>query len=469
MNVLLFQPTDVLFFRDGRPFETSGGHGARWPQPSVVFDAIHAALWRAFPTVQSWEHRHDYGRSSNRPRAGDTQRFGSLVTAGPFPVRLWDGAEQWLFPAPADVLAHGNKLYALQVRTNTGLPEGVKSNLPKPLRYPVVSPVPPLKHAETPAWWSAKAWSSYLEGRLSGGGTLKECETATPDDLYASESMTGIGISAVTGAQDREHIYAAEYLRLRPGVSMGALASMPMKQNGNPQDRRECLGHLFEKTKELILGGQQRVVCVSSKESRELPLPRMQTNEFNQHGGKFLVKWVLLSPSIWPRLKTPEGEHRGGWLPNWVDEKSGAVLLKYRTGKRRREWDPQKRRFVRRAENESDINAYLVAAVVPKAIAISGWTERIHLVPHESDWTKDGKAAHGARPLSLAVPAGAVYYFEADSADDAKKLAAVLNWHGTGNGDQVVNRRSTLLGEKGFGLGVCGTWRPVTSEDVSAC
>ncbi|MCZ7641226.1 MAG: type III-B CRISPR module-associated protein Cmr3 [Verrucomicrobia bacterium] len=33
MKTFLLEPQDLLFFRDGRPTETSGGHGARWPDP----------------------------------------------------------------------------------------------------------------------------------------------------------------------------------------------------------------------------------------------------------------------------------------------------------------------------------------------------------------------------------------------------------------------------------------------------
>ncbi len=63
---------------------------------------------------------------------------------------------------------------------------------------------------------------------------------------------------------------------------------------------------------------------------------------------------------------------------------------------------------------------------------------------------------------TLAVPAGAVYYFEANSTDEARKLAAALHWHGDPKAADfaktIKNRRRTLRGEKGFGLGVCGTW-----------
>jgi len=37
MNCILLEPTDVLFFRDGRPMAGSlAGHGAAWPLPNVV-------------------------------------------------------------------------------------------------------------------------------------------------------------------------------------------------------------------------------------------------------------------------------------------------------------------------------------------------------------------------------------------------------------------------------------------------
>jgi hypothetical protein len=49
-------------------------------------------------------------------------------------------------------------------------------------------------------------------------------------------------------------------------------------------------------------------------------------------------------------------------------------------------------------------------------------------------------------------------HFEANSPEDAQKLASALNWHETTEGTKIRNRRSTLAGEKGFGLGVCGTW-----------
>ena len=86
-------------------------------------------------------------------------------------------------------------------------------------------------------------------------------------------------------------------------------------------------------------------------------------------------------------------------------------------------------------------------------IVVTGWA-----LPNHTD-RPDG----GAKSTHLAVPAGAVYYFEAEpdanqGPGNAIALANALNWHGDSKGTEIKNRRSTLMGEKGFGLGVCGTW-----------
>lgn len=104
------------------------------------------------------------------------------------------------------------------------------------------------------------------------------------------------------------------------------------------------------------------------------------------------VKWVLLSP----------GCFSGGWLPGWVDRESGAVLLK--------------------ENKETAVDARLVAACVPKPVAVSGGN-----------------------------PAGSVYYFECGTPEDAQRLYRIL--HG--------KTKSDALGEQELGLGVCGQWNYV--------
>jgi len=464
MPAYTITPQDILFFRDGRPIETGGGHGARWPEPSVIFDAIHAALWRAFPAPQHWEHRHDFGRSSNRPMKGDTQRFGALVTAGLFPV--WkDG--RWLFPAPADAIPVNTADWLLMPFDLAG---GLcRSNLPAPLRYPVGNFAGPTKQT-TPQWWSAAAWKAYFSGKPPD-----RSEQFANEELFSAEWTTGIGIDPKTQTQDGQHIYSAEYLRLRPGVRCGFLASLMMKQNSQPAGIHECIGKLFVANNTIVVGGQQRPCRVEPCELSQIPLPVGASITGTR------VKWVLLTPAIWPEIREQRQKgiapHPGGWLPNWVapydnfpvlrgsqieQVQAGRVLLKAdpsrQPGGSREAW----RKHIREAPF---LNCRLVAAVIPRPIPITGWTERLHLLRDEENIWMNGGTGSGPRVTHLAVPAGAVYYFEANSPEAAAQLAAALNWHGSeANPTTIRNRRSTLLGEKGFGLGVCGSWEFYRSD-----
>ncbi len=460
-------PQDVLFFRDGRPMTAnagSGGHGARWPEPSIIFDALHSALHRAFPAkergqFQAWEHSHFFGRNGRYPARGDdskrTHRFGSLATVGPFPSL----AGAWLFPCPADVTQRDSAapdLLPLQERQG-------QCNLPQPALYPVVSRAEHDKEGPS-AWWNKSAIERYL-----GEKPTAEPLQLADDDIMGGEWNIGIEIDSATESTGRGaaagKIYAAQYLRLREGVTMGVHAQMPVA-TGKPASTVEALKELFPEDGILICGGQRRACQVheTPQFGAEKVLPRSAAVTGRR------VKWLLLSPAVFPAISNLDGHgalkrdrngqpiaaHPGGWLPNWIEPITGQVLLKkgrLRGGSGLRE--------NRRAHIQSlgFIDCRLVAACVAKPIPITGWSERLHLIdePNEDDPTRKTK---GARPTLLAVPAGATYYFEGP---DAATLSDALSWHGSRaenpSHDRVLNRRSGLLGEKGFGLGVCGPWQ----------
>jgi CRISPR-associated protein Cmr3 len=444
MQIYTLTPNDVLFFRDGRPMEAVGGHGARWPEPSVIFDAVHAALHRAFPEIQEWEHTHRFGRSSDRDyNRSTTERFGALKTAGLFPV-LKTG--DWLFPAPLDIVASSNGelgfLKPLRPDNN-----GAKENLPKPLHYLLGNPCVSSKQ-KTMLWWGKAALEAYLGGRRP-----EETDNMNSDaDLLTGEWTTGIAVAPATETAGRGEvsgmIYSAEYLRLRPAIQMGFVATLSTKQNGVATSVRECLDKLFEIDRSIVVGGQQRV-CSVEKLSNGKGLADIFPTSVEIHGSR--VKWLLLSPAIFPAISTgqtksgePIEPHPGGWLPTWVDPATGKVkLLTGGPGKEKA------KRLKREAGRE--IDASLVAARIPKPVVITGWSDRLDaLKPY-------GAGNKGARAAMLAVPPGAVYYFEGK---DAALLGDVLSWHGTNreNVSSIINRRSTVLGEKGFGIGVCGPW-----------
>jgi len=459
MNTILLQPTDVLFFRDGRPMGgASAGHGAVWPLPTVTDAALHAALHRS--GIDGHLHR----RGQNGIYSNDRDRkYGSLVTAGPFPYRsntlapLEDEPQPgWYFPRPLDLTGDTLSPTLLPVRLNGS------SSLAGPLKYAVACSVAPSKESAAKNWLSASAYQRYLKGEAGEPGPG---EAVDDRDFSDAESTIGIGIDSETQTQDGERIYSAHYLRLHEGWRLGVLAKTDEKLDSDASNRADLIPKLIDSSRHIVVGGQQRI-CTATIEhtTSRLPLPLGLCNGFQERTGKYLVKWVLLSPAVFPSIGANDERqitpHPGGWLPNWISIGDGAVLLRggdtdRRSGESREAWRARVRREC------PTINARLVAAIVPKPIIVTGWA-----LPHDEANRPEG----GAKPTLLAVPAGAVYYFEATAnpelgttaEQEAQKLANALNWHGDPAapdfGTTIKNRRSTLLGEKGFGLGVCGSW-----------
>jgi len=450
MNTILLHPTDILFFRDGRPMGgASSGHGAAWPLPNVINQAFHAALHRAeFHGV----HKHAPGRSSSLRDFSEENReengrfFGSLNTAGPFPVCTNGTAQTWFFPCPADADDSGKPVL---------LPTALQgpSSLPRPLKYAVVNTRPPSK--ELPKnWWNDETWNAYLSSSRDDDLAARR-QFKSDTDFADTEHTYGIEIAPETGSVVEGQFYSAHYLRLRHGWALGVFSEAWDKDL-----RCDLVGKLLDGSgNQIITGGQQRVCTAECHTNQRLPIPMGATITGNR------VKWILLTPAIWPEIKgstTNAGleiqAHYGGWLPNWVDPNTFDVLLKSGDTARR---DRESREAWRaRVRQEPPLAARLVAAIVPKPVPVTGYATPS---PH---WDENERGGH--KSTHLAVPAGSVYYFECDSPDGAKALAAALNWHGNNaSPTSITNRRSTLMGEKGFGLGVCGNWEFTPNPDVT--
>lgn len=480
MNTLLLHPSDVLFFRDGRPMGGSlSGHGAAWPLPTVTNAALHAALWRALVDDAILNDKGEpikvHGHDHHRPKGGvvtDVRKFGSLVTAGPFPV-LKSG--EWLFPRPLDTgvteKTEGQPELSSTAVTTQPLEKGFDhagSSLPAPLKYAAASNLPPTK-ATPHAWWTRGAWEAYLKGEAmtaeaSTGGAKDSGHFHNDSAFSDAESTFGIGIDSDTQTQDGERFYSAHYLRLKPDCRLGVFAEAQDKIKNECTNKRDLIGAIFPNSGSrtpIIVGGQQRACTVERECGQPVCLPQGKAGDFTVgSNGKHLVKWVLLTPAIFPGITagtskrgTERKAHPGGWLPTWVCPDTGKVLLQTID-----EVERKRRRSLNAAgkgyDSNPNIQATLVAAIVGKAVTVTGYA-----LPHEAAERQQG----GAKPTLLAVPAGSVYYFECESAEAAAALASVLNWHGAhaeaGSQETIRNRRSTLMGEKGFGLGVCGTWQ----------
>ncbi|MFN0069704.1 MAG: type III-B CRISPR module-associated Cmr3 family protein [Limisphaerales bacterium] len=481
MPAILLRPNDVLFFRDGRPMDgASSGHGAAWPLPHVISAALHAALHRAFisrneggetsPAGVGRSHAPARGTGRNRiygDQNGPLRHFTDFWSAGPYPV----SSGRWFFPRPADAQAADSAQPTLLPFAPGDGARWQGSSLPCPLSYPVADTAPPSKQ-KPKAWFSRTAWDAYLG---TGRVVTTAADFAADDEFSDTEHSIGIEIedsTQTTGSGDAEgRFYSAHYLRLREGahgdIRLGLLA-------GDAGGDGTIAGLFPGNRGCIIVGGQQRVCGVEVRPSSEaLPLPAGITDpqllRRDSSSGAYWVKWVLLSPALWPEI--PEGNdaqsrtlpaHQGGWLPNWIHPGTGVVQLCVpalrAAGQSRRLW---------REGRRSSLVGQLVAALVPKPLVLTGWS--LGDQAGAAGKADDLMRPRGAKSTQLAVPAGAVYYFKVDAAqgDDpaahVRRFLAAMNWHGPEVGLRIRNRRSSLLGEKGFGLGVCGTWEPLAT------
>ncbi len=391
------EPRDVLFFRDAKPMEASSiGAGAKWPLPNILHDSFMSALHHKWPERQGWEFEHQHKNDQDRNWKTSSMRFGGVHSVGVFPV--FNGEVH--FPKPADISNAGDDIATLQKQE-------WESNLPSFLEYIFLNNGEKTKESAG-EWISASEMVRYLDGAVP----KKLVKTS---EIYDIESRIGIGIDSETGTADKGNsdedgkIYIAEYMRLKPESSIKGFICGKSSIRGDKET--DILKKYFEESKSehIVFGGQRGVVEVSSIRSESL-LPFADIKQ--KINGK-IVKWILLSPAIFS----------GGWKPGWVDEKGNVCLPaekpERKLGESREEW---------RSRFGEALKAKLIAARVDKPQVFSGWNLR----------------KGGPRATMSVVPAGSVYYFRAESVEDAQALAKALQGH----------CKSDFYGEKGFGFGI---------------
>jgi len=411
-------PVDTLFFRDAKPMEASSmGGGAQWPSPDRWHVAMRSALVYQWPDRQDFEHQIEARIASAKPRSrktlgGPSPRFGELLTCGPFPMR----DEQLFFPTPLDLGPSG---YAAPFK-NLGF-----SDLPSGLA-PVNWSGPSTKDRPEP-WISTAGLDAYLSGNA------KEAAQATEqaEHLYCAETRPGIAINPFSQTTEDGKFYQAQQLRLREQnlnrktskVTLRAFARCTCHRQGHAQatDVIAKLGKQFR----LLFGGDRRVARAEVRRNW-LNVPIVQTQGTR-------IKWTLITPACFG----------GGWHPSWIqptsaDQGSATTWQVHLRPTLLRDQGESRKVWRERKDKQNRIKARLVGALTGKALHVSGWR------------LDQGGGKGAPKPTRLLVPAGSVYYFEADTPEDAQTLAQTLS------GRPV----SDHLGEKGFGWGVCSSWSP---------
>ena len=418
MAAFQLHPVDTLFFRDARPMHAgagSGGHGANWPLPTILHSGLRASLLReSGETVKGRPiAHHKKGANGPRPvRYVATDSFRSLRTKGPFPMR----GNQMYFPCPGDVAVNERDLVSYMNPIAEDMNSGHNS-LPADWLKPVVSSTAPRK-AQGSAWVSRE----WLDQYLALADQLEMPSCSEYDLLYHAEPRIGIGLSREVRGQVQEgQLYASEHMRLQPDVRLWFQATLSSRNGEDKHNHRElsaCLDTCF------TLGGESRMVRVEQAAIDHIDLPKPKG---------CLIKWVLLSHAVFLH----------GWRPDWVAEEDGRILLP--GGDTTRLEGETRKAWRERIRSLPPVKARLVGACVSKPVYFSGWdTQGAKQV---GDTWKPGPKA-----TTAAVPAGSVYYFEAQNEEAAQQLVDALH----------LRTRSDHLGEKGMGLGVCGIWNYAT-------
>jgi len=295
---LRFEPLDVLFFRDGRPFTQASCAQSGFPLQQTLAGALRTHLLRAAGC--------DFDRLAERLRAKAT--FGQAVTEvcqagwiaqvevrGPWLCRDVDGKLEVLIPMP------GN-LRRIKEDAET------QDNATAADRWVRLDPLAPdhelpgwkpLQDDMRPLWLRGRVQGKRAIGYLTTAGLEKYLAGDVPaqemvirqQDLYDFDHRTGIAIQPDELTTEEGLIYAISLLALRSGVGFYAELSLPADAPA---------GVLGEETV-VDFGGEGRKVRVCLAERFAWPASPAPQN------GRVLL------------LLTTPGLFAGRWLPKLPD------------------------------------------------------------------------------------------------------------------------------------------------------
>jgi CRISPR-associated protein Cmr3 len=421
---LAVTPHDPIIARDGRPFGKDQGIRMRsldWPYPSVLAGSLRTML----------------GKMNGGSFDDVVTKLLDISVAGPLPMK----GTQLFLPLPKDILAreeNGN-LVAIPLRpavmgTGEGcdLPDG--SLLPTMIPEAIEDDFKPKK---LPAFWSMAKMIEWLanpsgfnftlcrdpkkeddETKRCDDEKIRECWQDDPDFLEAPKKDERIhtGIDAKTGAAAVEEglLFMSVGLDLSTTEEGGSIClAAKVEADGIFEELISKLDDIHP------LGGERRLVQWSQIDE---PIgwncpDKISSKLAELNSGK--IRMVLATPAIFSN----------GWLPGWLN------LITKEDGKEILEGIPPGATDGRKLK--------LVSACIDRWRPISGWSAEAK--------------SRGPKAIRRMVPAGSVYFFEAQNGKEASALAK-SRWL-----ESVCDKPQDC--KDGFGLAVWGVWEEAKKEE----
>lgn len=217
---LLLSPLDVLFFRDGRPFEAGTRGSGGLATATALLGAVRTHLWRAIkPDIfegfasRLADCRNDAVAAAKA--AGVPDWASGVQVRGPWFCHSELGV---LLPMPSDLVREGRK-------SETGPLTRLRPLETPPPGWNSANGLLPLWHHSKEAVEPAKGYVTLrgMDAWLRGDTPYDtKSDTVSPQALYDWEDRVGIGVDVETRAAEDSKLYSARFLRLRPEVSFYA-------------------------------------------------------------------------------------------------------------------------------------------------------------------------------------------------------------------------------------------------------
>jgi CRISPR-associated protein Cmr3 len=207
MTTYFLEAEDVLFFRDGRPFNAGEDHHAvsRFPPPPSVIQGVvrsHYLVHKGVPLE----------KDKIRRAVGDAENLNGLRLSAPILARRApDGRLTRFFPTPADACL-AEKDQSVQPRRLEKF--SGHSHAGRGLQYLLVSP--PEMEAKKEEVGGYLDESSFMAYFFEG----KTAKTVSSSSLFEREARLGIHLEGRQRSTKEGMLYEAEFIRPREGVGL---------------------------------------------------------------------------------------------------------------------------------------------------------------------------------------------------------------------------------------------------------